>query len=410
MPSLHAAMSPAAPQGALGPVPHNNAGVASPSNGVLPHSNWESPPGRPHAQLATSSGHKSPLLDAIAIGDSRLDGWRARILATVAAVVVGTSFFNNTTYYVIAAIVLALVVCLLGAGRVLAFRADDGRWVVWRTLVTNTRLALDAIGDFWKAPFSEKARQICNVAALVGFMLLAIQPPIKWVMETLCEFIGERFVDSPFETLDYVLRSIGGISLAASVGFFVARRRSLQSHAAATGLGVGRAGNSLALAHDLRGLPAVLDLTRDRAAPRVADPLLNGVLASLAAWSPPRWCKREIEYERSLVRHLEKVLPEVRIHAQFPIANADGELRRLDVVIAKAIVLELKCALDAAASQRARGQIEDYLDMWTGGPVLLVVCETPAHFAETQLMGKVRALHSAGRPVLAIAAGRRLRR
>jgi hypothetical protein len=332
--------------------------------------------------------------------DAKLVGYRAVALGGAAAVADIASPINDT-WYLVATIVFAALLVVLGLARALSLVSDG-------LLGHRIKLTFQSIGErtneLLVATPPERARRLRNAALLLGLIALAVRPIVLGFVRTAYSVEGVRpDVSAASETF----LVIGFGMLALAVGAFFWRLRATSSRATTSGLP--RTGNSMSMASGIRGLDPVLDLAGGMAvAPRVADPLLGGVLAALACWKPSRRCEYEIDYRDSLLNHLRNRLPEVHLRPEFPIAQ-NGELRKIDIVVAQSIALELKRALGAAASQRARGQVEDYLDMWKQGPVLLVICETPPGFGDSLVGRKVRALHGAGKAVLAIAAGKRSR-
>jgi len=92
------------------------------------------------------------------------------------------------------------------------------------------------------------------------------------------------------------------------------------------------------------------------------------VLRLIDDWYP-RSCKTEKDFEKSLIRHLEKNLTKADIIKQYAAGRVKG-----DIVVDKEVLLELKQGLDSTSKvQRLLGQIEIYNAEWRGS-VVIVIC------------------------------------
>ena len=95
---------------------------------------------------------------------------------------------------------------------------------------------------------------------------------------------------------------------------------------------------------------------------------LGKVIDLIESWRP-RSCETEKEFEKSLMRHLEKNLEKAEIIQQY----AAGRLRG-DIVVDGKILIEIKQDLDSTGKlQRLLGQIELYNSKWNG-QVVVVLC------------------------------------
>jgi hypothetical protein len=101
----------------------------------------------------------------------------------------------------------------------------------------------------------------------------------------------------------------------------------------------------------------------------------------------------------------------VDIDTQRPLRDAAGKrVGRVDLVIGDALAFELKRGMRSASEgDRAVGQVWKYLDAWTSGPVVLLLCETYEDFDQSMTARHVVELSSRGKPAFIVAAGKRLR-
>lgn len=134
----------------------------------------------------------------------------------------------------------------------------------------------------------------------------------------------------------------------------------------------------------------------------------------LASWSPrPRGQRLEADDQASLHRHLRKKNPALKVEREKPIRiQVEGTRRRIDLAIDDCVVIEMKRYIRRAAdADRAFQQARAYATEWKDkGPVLLVLCETAAGFAQTlDLQGKIAELRANNYNVVAVAAGRERR-
>ena len=69
----------------------------------------------------------------------------------------------------------------------------------------------------------------------------------------------------------------------------------------------------------------------------------------------------------------------------------------------------MTCSLSRSSeADRAVGQVWKYAEAWTHGPVMLLLCETRAGFAQAGVIDRIGELRDRGRPLFVVAAGRRL--
>lgn len=107
----------------------------------------------------------------------------------------------------------------------------------------------------------------------------------------------------------------------------------------------------------------------------------------LKKWNP-NISDYEYEYQDKLFLYLSKNLPEAVIEMEKPIGSLD-EIHtkgRADLVIDNTILIELKKNIASSELQRAKGQIEQYLNIWkTNGPVILLICHSDFKLVKSSL-------------------------
>ena len=107
----------------------------------------------------------------------------------------------------------------------------------------------------------------------------------------------------------------------------------------------------------------------------------------LRKWNPNQ-SDYEYEYQDKLFFYLSKNLPEAEIELEKPIGflNDIYTRGRADLVINNTILIELKKKIASSELQRAKGQIEQYLNIWkTNGPVILLICHSDFKLVKSSL-------------------------
>lgn len=301
-----------------------------------------------------------------------------------------------------ALIVFFLMLGVYGLARVDAFRTDDGRWT-WSAALRGLRggwgRARDWFADWRELPVAARRTSLTSILVMGGCLTVAVRGGFEWVL-------------APKDSMFFLLWAFIGW---AAIAFGLYRWYTYRSPRAPRAKELPPANVLCARAS---GLPAVIDLVRDREASLQrakagADDYLYSLLVVLAEWKPrPRGEPLEADYHDSLHRFLRKRAPQLQVERERPInAVIEGTRRRLDLAIDGRVVIELKRHLRRTAdADRAYGQIRGYAQAWPHGPVLLVLCETSDDFAQQRgLQNKMEELRAANYAVVAIAAGRRAR-
>lgn len=140
-------------------------------------------------------------------------------------------------------------------------------------------------------------------------------------------------------------------------------------------------------------------------AAQVAHPVLRDLLTHIDGW-PKRKRQYETVYCSELQRHLLRRVKRWRVDREKPIAVKLAGMRgRADLIIEDTLLLELKRSLITGTSDRAVGQIKRYCDVWTRGPVILVLIESIPPEQKARLHADMHALRSTGRQVLVLELG-----
>lgn len=94
-------------------------------------------------------------------------------------------------------------------------------------------------------------------------------------------------------------------------------------------------------------------------------------------WEPKN-CKKEKDYETSLVAFIRSELPQVRVTPQYAVGRT-----KADLVIAEKVIIEIKINLKSTASyHRLLGQLSCY-SKWEGKVIILLIGTTDPDFKMT---------------------------
>jgi hypothetical protein len=133
--------------------------------------------------------------------------------------------------------------------------------------------------------------------------------------------------------------------------------------------------------------------------------LFNDFATALQSWNP-RGAYYEYEYQDRLYRHLRKHLPDATVDLEYPIGDSSlGNKGRADIVVNDTILIEMKRDSSAGSVQRAKGQIQQYSDIWNNrGPVVLLLCDYDYEHARLSFNSTMQDLAILNRHVLTIVA------
>lgn len=156
-------------------------------------------------------------------------------------------------------------------------------------------------------------------------------------------------------------------------------------------------------------LPPVLAMSERRTVEQVlaatSAGLVREFLSTVAAWAP-RGCTDEKDYKYKLLRRIMRTTPGVSAKTEFGVAR-DGRVGRIDLVIGEQLGVELKFNLRPADMRDALAQVDDYMQMWPGKPMFLLLCGRalqPDH-AKTFFGPEIARLRSEGRSVTVVILG-----
>ncbi len=328
--------------------------------------------------------------------DYKAYGWRGALVCTLATVTWFASFFSSHVYAVLL-VLLATLLYLLVLARIWGLRDETGDWT-WSHTSQRMRAWLrgswQGLLDMTDLPGIEIVRVVGARLVTVGMLMLVATHGANAMLGALLQTFGSGGWIEESKTFATTLQVFGGVAAAtgALLLYLWSRGRKRGLHVPLNALN-----NTPQL---------TFDAWRDDPVAVTSDPALQQLLEVLRAWKP-RSCEYESDYEASLMRHLRRRVPGTKIEQQRPVRYKDRHVGRIDLVVGESIGLELKRALTGTEMDRAVGQVWKYLEAWEKGPVALLLCESRAGMDDL-LATRLQELRAMGRPILVIAAGRRL--
>jgi hypothetical protein len=338
------------------------------------------------------------IADTSAHVDARLRGWRRWVLLVGAAVVQATLEWWRDGY-VLALPLFALVCWGLLVSRVWSVRDDDGNWTwsyLWIRAKAATRGALQ--GALELGPLATWPRRLAMPLLTIGLLLVVVAEP--------CEAVIRRIAGQGTEIGGWANGAVAAGWIVVGVAVLSVVLAWLRGHGAKVQAAIADldAGGKVVT---FSGFAPIVDVWEVDRAALASLKGVGAVIAILKDWHP-RKCEYEADYEASLLRHLRRRLPDLPIDNQRPVRDVEGRLvGRIDVVLGERLAIELKRAVRTTEADRAVGQIWKYVEHWTKGPVMLLLCETTASFAEAGMAGRIDQLRQQGKSVLVVAAGTR---
>jgi hypothetical protein len=309
--------------------------------------------------LATTARSTHWLLDRCEVLDEMFDGKRLQLLAGFSLLLLAASHFasrSTASWFAWAYFILLVIVVMARVG---ACRDEDNAW--------STKLILeqwhdglgylsDLIEDFSVLDRNARVMLVGQGVAGVGTVLMAFA-----VCARLTGFHWLMLSKSgPTITL------FGGILWAMGWAKLNERLTALKATTPTSRV------SKLPSLVRFAGTGTAMDGFSPEHA---SDPVTGRLLEVLASWKPPTNATKESKYERSLLRHVNRTAPELLPEQQ--VAHSNGASRcRFDLVVGGTVAVELKKKLNQSEAQRAAGQISQYADAWTHGPVLLLVVHT----------------------------------
>lgn len=349
----------------------------------------------------------SALGKAAAWFDVKLYGYRSLVLVGLAGMVVLLRLVHLAAYAV-ALPLFALVAYFMLLARLWSLRGEDGTWSVNAFVERAGAFAenlIESLRELPVTPLNEHLRRLRGQAIGLGLVLLAVVPPVRLLVLRSLEAFGLSTNDSSaMETL--ATTEVVGFALVGA-GALIAFFRWHRMRGSKFGNHLSRLRRTFT---QTDGVPAVFDVWKlpEGTSGVVADPEFQRLLQVLRTWRP-REHRLEAAYEASLMRHLRKYFTRVEIDNQVPLRTPDGQRAgRVDIVLDNTVAVELKRALTSTEADRALGQVWKYLEGWSRGPVVLLLCVTKDGFELGMLPKHISALRQHGHYVFAVAAGRRI--
>ncbi|MBN2192696.1 MAG: hypothetical protein JW751_07745 [Polyangiaceae bacterium] len=334
--------------------------------------------------------------------DSAVAGHRLHLLGGAVLAVLVAQWSSPMLYVVTLPGLAALAYLFLLAG-LFSLRDERGAWTL-RTVGDFAYAWLDAaVDDFLdltELPRAEVGRRVgCWLASVGSVAVVVVSPAIG---------LSARYgtASQTVAGIGHVLpviQGIGGGLVAAGIVLTVAahlRRDRSDDRLDRVDLADG--------SEDAR--PAVMDLLApgaETAIRKLAQPSLRSLLEVLRTWRPRRGRGR-FDYQFSLRRHLERAFPGSSMDHRRGIATGGGRYVFPDVCLDDRLVIEVLPKVDGVGTELAVGRVLEYLEAWSGGPVVLLVAESRFDFASAPIARQVGALCERGHPVLCVAAGRRV--
>jgi hypothetical protein len=305
--------------------------------------------------------------------------------------------------YVLSLFAYTSLLYLLLLARFWWVRDQDGNWS-WSTFATRARVA---VGDTWESVFSAQERSwAATLEQLRGFLLalgtglVVLGAPASALVGAVLSLLGFEQAVADFASFVETLSFVGAAVVVLAALTWLLKKTQRRTREADSFKQA-----ALAL-RDSRNVPFVLD-TFDGVASGVPAEL-GILLGHLARWKP-RQLDSEAAYEASLKRFLQRELPGTKIERQYWLQGSDGRrVGKLDLVVDDVLAIEMKRLLRSSEADRAVGQVWKYAEAWTQGPVLLLLCETRADFAQAAFVNRVGQLRERGQPLFIVAAGRRI--
>jgi hypothetical protein len=366
-------------------------------------------PGRIAKGAAAATLTASRLVTFADKADSYLYGKRARAVVIAAAAVVSTPTLTRWTgapasLQQLAILCFLLLVVVLAVARIAMFRAEDGRW---DPVLGIENVQLAAV-DLWSSVerFSDshpKQRLRSAGTFLMGGALVSLS--IRAAADTLYNAGFDSWDFDWTEASDWTVFFLGA-SLWAWTTWATRRDGEL---AALVADPAKDAVAVQAVAQAFAGLPVLVDC-RDRLSAHAftvggAHPLVARLLGELGGWHPRR-ADTEKPYQHSLFRKLRTAVPEAEPQLEVPLRSQGLPFTgRIDILLGRCVLVEIKRRLTTSTAQKALGQIEMYVRIWEHrGPVVLVLCDTDPALASAFFEPAFMRLRASGHSVVAVLA------
>jgi hypothetical protein len=335
--------------------------------------------------------------------DRVADGKRLIVLTSLGFLVWAAREYAGGVSYVLTLLAYTSLLYLLLLARFWWVRNPDGDWT-WSTFSTRARVAVtdaaQTILDSQERSWAGTLDELRAFFLALGTGSVALGAPVAAIVGAVLSLLGLEQERATFAQFVNTMSLVGTAMIAvALLTWFLkkAQRRTPQADS------FKRAAVAL---RDTRDLPFVID-TFDRDG-NAAPAELQVLLHHIARWKP-RHQDSEAAYEASLKRFLQRELPGAKVERQQALQTSDGRMvGKVDLVVDDVLAIELKRLLRSSEADRAVGQVWKYAEAWTHGPVMLLLCETRAGFAQAGFIDRIGELRDRGRPLFVVAAGRRL--
>jgi hypothetical protein len=348
--------------------------------------------------LTKTQSRITKLFDTLDIVDRKLYGWRMRLFVGGSIMVLFVApyldkYFNipydRITYYLTLLFffyVLILVLCFVGA-----WRNEQGIWTWKRTksrLHTYYGILKDELQATQTVSRDENLFKYSNLLLFLG---------LTWkVFANLSLFIRkpiENLFDGRFEKLRNFEKftNDGWYLIPLTLGLFIMVylfyqnkeiRKRIESELRQL-FGYKKYATKykteiVNLEQNKSSELVILSKKEDHVTTTISSSnsiLFSDFIKAIQNWNP-RFADDEKIYQDRLFRYLRKHLPDANIETEYPITKRSGRSGRLDIVINDTIIIEMKRDSSAGATQRARGQLLEYSEVWIDkGPIILLLCD-----------------------------------
>jgi len=358
------------------------------------------------ALAATTASRFVELADKF---DSALYGRRTKALVGAAGLVVLAPRFSEWLGHVpvlqpIALIVFLVLALVLAVARIAMFRNEDGKWDPALGLA-NIRLGVadvfSAVGRLRDAHPKQRLQIVGSFFVGASLLGLAVRAAFNGLYD-----LGVDSWDFDWSDQWDWSALVGGAVLWVWARW--ATHRDGQ-RAALLADPSENAQAAEAVAQAFVGLPNVVDCRDSEAAAaflrQSSHPLVTRLVSELGAWRPRR-SDTEKPYQHSLFRKLRVAVPEAEPQLEVPLRSQGlPYMGRIDILLGRCVLIEIKRHLTTSTAQKALGQIEMYAQIWQRkGPVVLVLCDTDPYFAVSFFEPALNRLRASGLSVVAVLA------
>lgn len=326
--------------------------------------------------------------------DRAFQGWRAVLLLIASGFVVLSPWLAEQVGRVrlpdMALVAFAFVCAVLMLARL--HRLRDERGFQLALLRVEAELLLETLANTWDVvkagSVGSNLRKLGGTGMGAGVVLMAAAQLVALILpeiETLASFPQYLF---------------GGSVLLWVLGWYLGRTRLSHSSLAVTDSNLDEVKASVL------GLPCLVDCRDQEAVVALAGtcdhPLVRQLMLELGGWRPNK-ARYERVYQQRLLNRLRTRMADADPQKEVWIGDG-GSAGRVDLVLAKSVIVEVKVNPSSTEIDRAVGQVRKYLTVWTKGPVLLLLCNADRSSARRAIEPQLQQMRDQGLPVVGVLA------